>query len=101
MAKRCNCGFGWSETTRRAQKQHAASLKVGDRVRYSRNFLRSTGQYTGDVPFAKGRIVGFEVLGPVSDPDVTKLAEIDWENCDCPPRVNVYNLSRVGRPEPE
>ncbi len=92
----CACGLGQSETIRRGQEKHAESLKIGDRVRYSRLFLRSTGSYTGDLPFAKGKIVGFTPLGPE-----TKLADIAWENCDCPPRVNVFNLSKVGRLEPE
>lgn len=95
----CACSFG-SEAGD-YQRRHAATLKVGDRVRYSRLFLRSTGQYTGDVPFAKGRITGIEVLGPASDPEATRLAHIDWENCDCPKRVALFNLSRVGRLEPE
>ena len=94
--KSCGCGFGSNEIMRRMHEEHAAKLKVGDRVRYSAMFLRSTGQYTGEVPFAKGRIVGFDDLGPG-----TKLAEIEWENCDCPRRVNAFNLWKVSRLEPD
>ena len=31
-------------------------FKIDDNVMFSREFLRSTGQFTGPVPFAKGRV---------------------------------------------
>lgn len=31
-------------------------IRVDDNVMFSREFLRSTGQFTGAVPFAKGRV---------------------------------------------
>jgi hypothetical protein len=31
-------------------------FRVDDNVMFSREFLRSTGQFTGAVPFAKGRV---------------------------------------------
>jgi hypothetical protein len=31
-------------------------FRVNDNVMFSREFLRSTGQFTGAVPFAKGRV---------------------------------------------
>ena len=39
-------------------------FKVNDNVMFSREFLRSTGQFTGPVPFAKGRVVWVEQLNP-------------------------------------
>lgn len=95
--KACGCGFGSNETMRRMHEQHAAKLKVGDKVRYSAMFLRSTGQYTGEVPFAKGTIVGFDDLGGGA-----RIASIAWENCHtCSARVQAFNLWKVGRPEPD
>lgn len=65
-------------------------IQIGDTVGYSKRFLQSTGQYTGDAPFARGKVVGLQQLSP----DVT-LAEIEWDTDDLPPRVNVRNLSTV------
>ncbi|MCY2985011.1 MAG: hypothetical protein NTY15_15410 [Planctomycetota bacterium] len=70
-------------------KNHIADIAVGDKVCYSRTFLQSTGQLTGDVPFARGIVTAIESLGE------TKLAAIDWDNPDMPQRVNVANLSKV------
>ena len=66
------------------------AIKVGDTVGYSKQFLQSTGQYTGDVPLARGKVTALHPIGS----DVT-LAEIDWDRPDIPPRVNVKNLSTV------
>ncbi|WP_254509547.1 hypothetical protein [Anatilimnocola floriformis] len=66
-----------------------AEIQVGDRVCYSQRFLQSTGQYTGDVPFARGIVTALVPLGSIM------LAEIDWQNDELPARVNVANLSRV------
>jgi len=65
-------------------------IKVGDTVGYSKQFLQSTGQYTGDAPFARGNVT--ELLSLGSD---TVLAEIDWDRPNLPPRVNVKNLSTI------
>lgn len=64
-------------------------IQVGDRVCYSKRFLQSTGQYTGDVPFARGTVTALVPLGS------TTLAEITWDTPELPERVNVANLSRV------
>lgn len=61
-------------------------MKVGDHVMYSVTFLRSIACYTGDMPRAVGKIIGFVQLG-----DIT-LAEVDWDR-EMPNRVNVKNLS--------
>lgn len=39
-------------------------FRVDDVVMFSREFLRSTGQFTGPVPFAKGRVLMVEQLNP-------------------------------------
>ena len=65
-------------------------MQVGDRVAYSVQFLRSTGQQAGDTPFARGVIKKLVPLGE------TTLAEIEWEQGDHPRKVNVANLAKVG-----
>lgn len=65
------------------------AVSVGDKVCYSRQFLQSTGQQTGDVPFARGTVTAITKLGE------TMLAEIEWNQQDLPNRVNVANLSKV------
>ncbi len=66
-------------------------IQVGDRVAYSTIFLRSTGQYTGDVPFARGTVVSLLPLGGRA----AVIAEIDWHSDELPPRVHVANLVTV------
>jgi len=64
------------------------AIQVGDTVAYSKAFLQSTGQYTGDVPHARGKVTALKELGK----EVT-LAEIEWDKPDLPARVNVKNLT--------
>lgn len=71
-------------------QQRTQKIKVGDRVAYSAAFLRSTGQYAGDAPHAKGEV---KALVPLGD---TVLAEIEWDHPALPNRVNVANLCLVG-----
>ena len=66
-------------------------LKIGDKVAYSAQWLKSTGQYTGDICFARGVILSFTELSKECI-----LAEVDWSSEDFPKRVNVKNLARVG-----
>ncbi|WP_254508991.1 hypothetical protein [Anatilimnocola floriformis] len=75
--------MNWKEHTKPA-------IAVGDKVCYSRQFLQSTGQQTGDVPFARGTVTALVPLGKE-----TLLAEIEWDNPDLPNRVNIQNLSKV------
>lgn len=65
-------------------------IRVGDRIGYSKAFLQSTGQYTGDVPLARGEVTGLTTLGKD-----TTLAVIAWDRPGLPERVNVKNLSTV------
>jgi hypothetical protein len=71
------------------QTKHASAVQVGDTVAYSRQFLRNTGQYTGDAPFARGKVTGLTPLGQLL------LAQVLWDCEDLPGKVNVKNLSRV------
>ena len=71
--------------------KRTASIEAGDTVAYSKQWLRSTGQMTGDAPFARGQVTGLVSLGSLV------LAEIAWDKPDLPTRVNVKNLSRVNR----
>ena len=66
------------------------AIQVGDTVAYSKAFLQSTGQFTGDAPHARGKVTALKELGK----DVT-LADIDWDKPDLPGRVNVKNLTTV------
>ena len=70
-------------------------INVGDTVRYSRDWLQSTGTFTGDLPRAKG------VVTAIRDYGSTKIATVDWGNEDIPERVNVANLSKVKQRERE
>jgi hypothetical protein len=69
-------------------RQRTSAIKVGDKVGYSKAFLQSTGQITGDTPFARGTVVALHPLGAE-----TLVAEIDWDGADLPRRVNTRNLS--------
>jgi hypothetical protein len=75
-------------------EERARAIQPGDRVAYTPAWLRSTGTYSGDLPQAKGKVLGLQVISP----DVT-LAEIEWDRPDLPARVNVRNLCRVNSRE--
>jgi hypothetical protein len=62
----------------------ADTVKVGDSVKYSTKFLRSTGQYT-ELGRLKGEVKKLENLGGLT------LALVDWDGA-APQRVNVKNL---------
>lgn len=68
-------------------------ILVGDRVKYSRDFLRSAGMYTGPVPFAMGTVVKIEPLGD------GKLITVNWGDPNIPNRVLEANLVKVGTRE--
>jgi hypothetical protein len=61
-------------------------FKIDDSVMFSREFLRSTGQFTGPVPFAKGRVVSVEQLNPK-----LFIVAVNWGN-DVVNRVLSSNL---------
>ncbi len=66
-------------------------IKVGDKVGYSHDWLRSTGNHTGPIPFARGVVIELAELSPGCT-----LARVDWNDPDIPARVHVGNLARVG-----
>jgi len=61
-------------------------MKPGDRVCFARHFLRNTGQFTGDVPFAVGTVEAVIDYGSFT------LATIRWDNLAGHKTVNVKNL---------
>lgn len=67
-------------------------FKIGDRVRYARTFLRATGQLTGDVPHATGRVISLQPISAALD-----LAVIEWNRPDVPAKVLTSNLIHAGR----
>jgi hypothetical protein len=67
-------------------------FKIGDRVQYARQWLRSTGQLAGDVPHATGRIIG---LSPVSAG--LDIATIEWNTPGLSAKVLTSNLVREDR----
>lgn len=70
-------------------------MQIGTKVMYSRKWLKSTGSYTGVLPFARGTIINIIDLG------ATKLAEIEWNDENVPKKVNINNLHEVSKPESE
>jgi hypothetical protein len=77
------------EKTKVPTRTETPKFTVGDRVRYSAEFLRSTDQYTGIVPFARG-VIRY-LAGRI-----TTIATIEWDNpVDLPIRVNTFNLEKT------
>lgn len=66
-----------------------SKISIGDTVKYKASFLRSTGQLTGDIPFAKGKVTDIKPLGD------NQIATIDWGDENIPARVLTSNLSKV------
>lgn len=74
-------GKSWADRT--------SGIKEGDKVAYKASFLRSTGQYTGDIPHARGVVESIKDYGGI------QLAIINWGDPEIPSKVNVKNLSKV------
>lgn len=53
-------------------------INVGDTVRYSRDWLQSTGTFTGDLPRAKSTVTSIKDYGSA------KIATVDRGNEDIP-----------------
>jgi hypothetical protein len=71
-------------------------ITVGTRVAYAREFLRSTGQYTGWAPFARGVVI--------KSAKIHDVVLIKWdtknssgESGPAQSHVNVHNLVREDR----
>ncbi len=70
------------------------TIKIGSTVKYSVEWLRNTGQYSGNICFAKGVVAGLEVMGTIT------LATINWNRLsEFPAKVNVENLVLLRDPE--
>ena len=76
-------------------KDRTAKIAVGDIVKYSRDFLRSTGQITGPIPFAEGKVESIKDLGGL------QIATVAWNTEEAPAKINVKNLIRKGQLEIE
>jgi hypothetical protein len=79
---------------------HTHDLKPGDRVAYSRAFLRAIGCYTGPVPFARGRVRAMapRVQRFAGDKAGPYVVTIDWAgHLGQPDKVLSSNLVRVDR----
>lgn len=55
------------------QQRLSQLILEGDRVMASRDFLKSTGQLTGEVPFWKGTVLSFTFCGAM------RIAHIQWD----------------------
>jgi hypothetical protein len=64
-------------------------MQIGDKVCYSKKFLQSIGAYSGDIPLARGTITNLVQLGAMT------LADIDWNDPEMSPKVNICNLSKI------
>jgi hypothetical protein len=81
------------------------TIQVGDRVQFSRKFLKNisrkflknTGQHTGDVPFAKGKVIKLTPFGSPHSPTI--LATVEWDTPDVPVQVNIAHLHKIGEVE--
>jgi hypothetical protein len=66
------------------------AIQIGDKVAYSVQWLRSTGQVAGDAGHARGIVESLDTFSTGFT-----LARVKWD-CDMPDRVNVKNLAVVG-----
>ena len=66
-------------------------IVVGSRVAMCRRFLQSTGQLTGEVPFARGVV---EQIGPPAG-ERAAIATVAWNTEELPPRTLISNLAPV------
>lgn len=64
------------------------AINVGDKVAYSATFLKSTGQHTGPIPFARGVVDAISNYG---------VAVVNWDTPEAPEKVHVKNLVKVDR----
>jgi hypothetical protein len=68
------------------------NIGIGDRVRFSRAFLQSTGQYTGWAPFARGIVREMNTLSPGCT-----ICAVQWDGGSAYAQVNRANLWREDR----
>jgi hypothetical protein len=68
-------------------------IKVGNRVAYSATWLKATGNHTGRIPFARGRVVEIVEMTDM------RLARVDWNDHCVPDKVCTANLVVIGSTE--
>jgi hypothetical protein len=68
-------------------------IKVGDRVAFSRAHLRSTRQFAGWAPFARGTVTQIDDFGRRALSPNLSVATVVWGDHE-PTRVNVKDLVR-------
>jgi hypothetical protein len=78
-----------SKTT---MKKQSKTFNIGDRVAYSVAFLRSTGQFTGDMPRLRGTVKAIEPFGP------HQMVVIAWDGCFVKSHYHDDGLGRVINP---
>ena len=88
-------GAGAVATRMGGSAARSTPIAVGDGVQYKAAFLRSIGEITGPLPFAKGTVTKVDTYG-----SSFAIATIDWGDDEIPPRVNVGNLKRISDWEP-
>lgn len=66
------------------------NFKVGDKVAYSVQFLKSIGESHGDMALGRGVVSNVRKFGRAN------LVTIDWQNVDLPVNVLDANLALVG-----
>ena len=69
-------------------------IVVDSEVGYSQTFLQSTGQFVGNTPQARGKIIALNSYG--SKTDLLILAAVEWDLPGVPTTVNVKNLAVIG-----
>jgi hypothetical protein len=68
------------------------AIKVGDKVAYSTAFLKSTGEHTGPIPFARGVVTDLKKYGKDFE-----IATVKWDTPEAPEQVNTKSLVKVDR----
>ncbi len=70
-------------------------FKVGDKVAYTVQFLRSIGMSHTEMSHARGNVINVHVFGSQQTP---RLIEINWSDkgLDLPSKVLAPNLALVG-----
>jgi hypothetical protein len=68
------------------------AIKVGDKVAYSTAFLKSTGEHTGPIPFARGVVTDLKKHGKDFE-----IATVKWDTPEAPEQTNSRNLVKVDR----
>lgn len=64
-------------------------MRIGDRVRFKAEWLRSTGSFTGPVPFARGTVTRIEPLHRSE----RSVVWVQWDEAEgVPPKALNVNL---------